>query len=950
MSHIAQSRPGPDLWSAAGALLALQNESAPLARVDFGSPPPLSFAQERLWTLEQNEPGAPYYHVPLTWNIRGKLDILALEKSFDFLVQRHEILRTSFPESADGPFQKVNSCHFRLSRADMQAAGADAILREARQFVRAPFNLASGPLVRAALYQRAADDFWLVMVIHQMIFDGSSMRIFSFELAECYRAFSQGTTPQLDPLPLRYVDFAQWQRQTLPGESLEKALSFWRLQFEKRYEPLRLATDRPRRNEGVTPGNQVPFTLPQWLMTGLKHLAHDYGVTPFAALLGSFQAFLGLCAGQNDVLTLVSVAGRNQSALRKMIGLFANILPMRLVLSGTLNFGQLIECAGEMTSAALSHQQLPLNRTLELLPSSASHVNAPALQSLMIYNNAPLPTLECADVTFTPSLDLDNGTAKFDFAIEVWDSPQSLSGHLKYRSDLYERVTMERLLQHWQTFIACGIANPFKSLQSLPLPFDPQATFQGANVPQISGFSVPAVESREQWTGGRSLPPHPGPLPRAEGAPEQEKVRTETATSSPRSSRPFPSESEQVSERNYGFQVYDCNGRSRSENALSVGQEEGWGEGAYGYARPRNELEQKLARVWESTFDAHPIGIHDNFFGLGGHSLTAVKLIAAIEKETCRKLRLSTIFQQPTIARLARAMQEGQAAINASSIVEIQPRGTKPPLFLVHGVGGGMFWGYNNLARQLGEEQPIYAFKSRGMDGLEEFARIEDIASQYVADLRKFQPDGPYRLGGYCFGGNVAYEMARQLRAQGQEVALVLLINCWPNNSSYTQLSWTPAFFGKFAWNFCIRLAHQIRSGAKQPRDYFKWRAAWAVKRIRSLFTENISGRLSVDDIVDLSDRPEHERKLWRTHVQAWLQYQPQAYDGDVVLFRTRGHPLVCSFDNQMGWGSFARGGVEVRVCPGDHESILEEENVADTARELATVLDNLDKQAVVPT
>jgi thioesterase domain-containing protein len=190
--------------------------------------------------------------------------------------------------------------------------------------------------------------------------------------------------------------------------------------------------------------------------------------------------------------------------------------------------------------------------------------------------------------------------------------------------------------------------------------------------------------------------------------------------------------------------------------------------------------------------------------------------------------------------------------------------------------------------------------------------------------------------------------MARQLRAQNQQIALLLLINCWPNNSSYTQLSWTPVFFGKAVWNFCIRLAHQIRSGAKRPRDYFKWRARWALKRIRSLFVENVSGRLSVDDIVDLSERPEQERKLWRTHVQAWLQYQPQSYDGRIILFRTRGHPLVCSFDNQMGWGNFAAGGVEVKICPGDHESILEEQNVPYTARELAAVLDALDKPACV--
>src|ERR1051326_2185301 len=865
-----QNRPAPDLWSAAGALLALQNQSPPLARAAFETPPPLSFAQERLWLLEQSEPGAPYYHVPITWKIRGKLNLPALEKSLDFLVQRHDILRTSFPGSERGPVQQLNDWHFVLNSVDMRTASDAAVLGDARQLVRAPFNLAAGPLLRATIYQRGEDDSWLVMVIHQMIFDGTSMRIFSLELTECYRAFCQGKIPELEPLPLRYVDFAQWQRQALQGEPLGRALSFWRSQFQKRYEPLPLATDYPRRNEGVTPAAQLAFALPQWLMTALKHLAHDHGITPFAALLGTFQAFLGLCAGQDDILTLVSIAARNQSALRKIIGLLANVLPMRLSLSGDLNFIELLHRAGEMSSAALAHQQLPLNRTLELLPSSASHINSPALQSLVIYNNAPLPELQLPEVTFAPSLDLDNGTAKFDFAIEVWDSPRGLAGHLKYRSDLYQKATMERLLEHWQTFIASAVSNPFELLQSLPLPFDPHATFQGANVPQISGLSA---------------------------APAAEPVTIASF------------------------------GNSAS-------------------SRPRNELEEKLVRVWESTFDLRPIGIHDNFFGLGGHSLVAVKLLTAIEKETGRKLRLSTIFQQPTIARLARVMQDGQTAIGASSIVEIQPRGMKPPIFLVHGVGGGMFWGYSNLARQLGEDQPIYAFKSRGLDGLEEFTRIEDIAAQYVADLRKFQPQGPYRLGGYCFGGNVAYEMARQLRAQDDRVALLLLINCWPNNSSYTQLSWTPAFLCKAFWNFCIRLSHQIHSGAKQPRDFFKWRAAWAIKRLRSFFAESASGRLSVDDVVDLSVRPEHERKLWRTHVQAWLQYQPQPYDGRITLFRTRGHPLVCSFDDQMGWGAYAAGGVIVKICPGDHETILEEENVSQTARALAAVLDELDQPA----
>lgn len=311
-----------------------------------------------------------------------------------------------------------------------------------------------------------------------------------------------------------------------------------------------------------------------------------------------------------------------------------------------------------------------------------------------------------------------------------------------------------------------------------------------------------------------------------------------------------------------------------------------------------------------------------------------------------------TDAEKPDVWASARSMLALQRQVVAdSSIVAIQPGGNKPPLFLVHGVGGGMLWGYSNLARHLGDDQPVYAFKSRGMDGLEEFTCVEDLASQYAADLRKFRPRGPYYLGGYCFGGNVAYEMARQLTAQRERVALLLLINCWPNNSSYTKLSWTPAFAAKFFWNVGRRLAYQIRWGAKRPRDYFNWRTAWVGKKIKALLSQKIEDKVAVEDIVDLSPQPEHERKLWRTHVQAWLRYKPLPYDGKIVLFRTRGHPLLCSFDRAMGWGAFAADGVTVKMCRGEHESILETENVASAAGELSAVLEEIQTAAApVPT
>src|SRR5207249_3652090 len=163
-----------------------------------------------------------------------------------------------------------------------------------------------------------------------------------------------------------------------------------------------------------------------------------------------------------------------------------------------------------------------------------------------------------------------------------------------------------------------------------------------------------------------------------------------------------------------------------------------------------------LKGIWEQVLGLQPIGVEDQFFDLGGHSLLAVRLVARIEKTFGKKIPVTAIFQSPTIAQLARLLREGERPAGDSAVVAIQPQGARPPLWFVHGVGGGMFWGYTNLSRYLGAEQPVYALKSRGLEGRKEFDRIEEMAAAYVNELRAFQRRGPYYLGGYCFGGNVA--------------------------------------------------------------------------------------------------------------------------------------------------------------------------------------------------
>jgi thioesterase domain-containing protein/acyl carrier protein len=359
------------------------------------------------------------------------------------------------------------------------------------------------------------------------------------------------------------------------------------------------------------------------------------------------------------------------------------------------------------------------------------------------------------------------------------------------------------------------------------------------------------------------------------------------------------------------------------------------------FVAPRDPVEGQLKGIWEEVLGIQPIGVEDNFFSLGGHSLLAVRLIARIEKTFGKQVPVSAIFQSPTIAQLARTLCAGERSAGGSAVVAIQPQGTRPPLWLVHGVGGGMFWGYTNLSRYLGTEQPVYALKSRVLEGGDEFDRIEDMAAAYVKELRAFQPHGPYFLGGYCFGGDVAYEMARLLEAQGQRVALLALMNCAPPNSSYARIRWTPAFMVRFLANFCSWAAVFAQWTSRQRRDFFRWKTRSLRTKMTRLFAR-ILGRpaeVAMEELVDLSAYPPEQRRVWEIHIRALLDYHPQRYAGHVALFRSRGHPLVCSFDPQYGWGELATGGVTVKIVPGAHESILEEPHVRVVAKELQKLL-----------
>jgi FkbH-like protein len=361
-----------------------------------------------------------------------------------------------------------------------------------------------------------------------------------------------------------------------------------------------------------------------------------------------------------------------------------------------------------------------------------------------------------------------------------------------------------------------------------------------------------------------------------------------------------------------------------------------------GYVAPRTEIEKQICELWQKLLHIDRAGVTDNFFELGGHSLLAVRLFAELEKLTGHKLPLVTLFQAPTVEELARLVDDSQTNRARSVLVPVREKGSRPPLFLVHGAGGDVLWGYANLAKHMSPEQPIYGIKSRGQVGLDEFDQIEDMARYYLQEVRVLQPHGPYFLGGYCFGGNVAYEMARQLRSQGEHVSQVLLIDASPSNAGYERLLWwRPSFHFRFGRNLYYWLKDfvtMLEPGEQRRYIVRKTRVLWRKVAAKFRGKQN-AGQVDLDEVIDVNHFPESELKFWQIHLNALVAHVERPYAGHVTLLRTRGQPIFCSFAEDFGWRKLARGGVSVNHIPGSHENIFVEPNVKFLAEQIEECL-----------
>jgi len=462
----------------------------PLERISREQPLPTSFGQERLWVVDQVT-GTRAYHLPLAVKLQGDVDECALAAAVRGLAARHEILRTTFGVVDGRPIQRIAPAPAADTRSlppipslpilslpivDLRAvvssgSGGTRRMRPVQYVLHAleaaRFDLAQGPLWRAALLRVDAETSIFACTLHHIITDGWSMGVLVRDLAALYEAARTGDDPLLPALTLQYADYAAWQRRTLAGERVASELAYWRTQLAG-VAPLALPTDRPR---GAVPTGRGGAAWRQWTpeQAGTLHAwAREHGATPFMVLAAAWQALLARYAGQRDIAVGVPIAQRPRPELEPLIGFFLNTLVLRTNVDSSASWEALVARVRTHALEAYAHQTVPFEQVIDALQPERDLARTPLFQVLFVLHNTPEGGVQLPAVRLE-TIDPEGGSAKFDLELGVRTNRDGLTARLEYASDLFDRATIDRMLAHLETLVASALADPSRALADLPM-------------------------------------------------------------------------------------------------------------------------------------------------------------------------------------------------------------------------------------------------------------------------------------------------------------------------------------------------------------------------------------------------------------------------------------------------------------------------------------------------
>ncbi|HEX8128481.1 MAG TPA: amino acid adenylation domain-containing protein [Pyrinomonadaceae bacterium] len=464
---------------------------------------PLSFAQERLYFMEQLAPGSPIYNVPVAYRIAGELDPATLERSLAAVVVRHETLRTRFEAVEGEMLQFVDaSVECRMELIDLSGLSDEEREREARRMAteeaRRGFDLSTAPLLRAKVLRLSAREHLLLVTMHHLITDGWSMNVLMREVAACYEAFGRNAEPQLPELHIQYADYAAWQRGMLSGAVLDAQLAYWKQQLAGAPVVLELPTDAPRPPLQTFRGDTERFEIDAELTARLKQLSRAEGATLFMTLLAAFNVLLSRYSGQDDILVGTPVANRNRLEVEGLIGLFVNTLVLRTRPEAGLSFRQFLGQVREACLGAYAHQEVPFEKLVEELHPERSLSHHPLFQVVFSLENEPNEVIESGGVRLSPEK-LETQTSKFDLFLQLNEEQDRLRARLVYSSDLFGSSTIKYMLRHFARLLQSVAADPDAKLGELDMLLEEERALLGGSR-DINEFETNFSESNDWET------------------------------------------------------------------------------------------------------------------------------------------------------------------------------------------------------------------------------------------------------------------------------------------------------------------------------------------------------------------------------------------------------------------------------------------------------------------
>ena len=448
-------------------------EAPPIERIARDQNLPLSFAQQRLWFLDQLEPNSPFYNIPSAMRLSGNLNKEVLEQGINEIVRRHETLRTTFKAVKGKPHQVIDEeFSVKLNEIDLSSlpeAEQEAKVQQlATEEAQRPFDLAAGPLFRVTLIDLKPDDHVVLFTLHHIISDGWSMGVLIKEVAELYQAYAEGEQSPLAELPIQYADFAHWQKNWLTGEVLEKQLAYWKEKLAGSPPVIELPTDRPRPAVQSFKGSMISKSFSGELLKSLKDFCQKENVTLFMTLLAAFKTLLYRYSGQSDINVGTPHANRNRTETEGLIGFFVNTLVLRTDFSGNPAFKELVKQVRDTALGAYAHQDMPFETLVETLQPQRDLSHTPLFQVMFVLQNAPLEKIELPGVTFSP-VTAESGTAKFDLSLVIFEQENGFTTSFEYNTDLFDLSTIERMMDHFGIVLENVAANPEKKVADIPM-------------------------------------------------------------------------------------------------------------------------------------------------------------------------------------------------------------------------------------------------------------------------------------------------------------------------------------------------------------------------------------------------------------------------------------------------------------------------------------------------